>query len=1049
MPELPSGTVTFLFTDIEGSTRLLQQLRGRYAEVLETHHRLLRAAFEEFGGQELDSQGDAFFVVFRRAKDAISAAVAAQRALAAHPWPDGLAVRVRMGLHTGEPSLSEAGLVSLAVHRAARISSAGHGGQVLLSGTTCDLVEDELPDDVRVRNLGEHRLKDLDRPERLFQLEIEGLPADFPPLKTLESQPEHATPFDSREGELAQAAQAVVAAPRIPRRRALLLAALMGVVAAAVSIPVFALGRGDSGGDAGSEVPGNAVGVIDPETNSVVGDIPVGLRPGPLDFGAGALWVANLDDESVSRVDPATRKVVRTIAVGEALSDLDAGSGAVWALSTSPAVRVRQIDPRFDTVAKTIGVESLPGGSGGVALGRDALWVAPALGLLTRIEPATTKVVEALDARSSPTSIAVGGEAVWIADASANTVTRVDETNVVTPIPVGRGPSGIAVAEGAVWVTASLDDAVVRIDPERAAVTTTIRVGRAPAGIAVGEGAVWVANSRDGTVSRIDPDTNEVVDTIEVGGSPRDIVVGGGKVWVSVQAAVLDEGGSTAGGGGILRVNSQQDVDFLDPALGEELLAWQLGYATCAKLLNYPGKPPPAGAQLVPEVATSLPKPSADGRTYTFTVREGFGFSPPSNEPVTAEAFKYAIERSLDPRMNGPARAFMGDIVGAEAFMAGKARHISGVTVRGNELTIRLVDVRPDFLARITLPFFCPVPVGTPIDPSGVREVPSAGPYYVADYSPGQGIVLERNPNYGGGRPHSLQEIRVTIGVDKAESVRQIEAGTVDYAIDSVPPEAVARLSARYGPGSPAARAGRQQYFLNPLLHVDFLVLNPSRPPFSDARMRRAANYAIDRQALAGEGNIIFPLPAKPTDQYLPPGMLGFRDADIYPLRPDLERAKQLAADSRGGRAILWTCNVPPCRQVAEIVKANLRPIGIDVEIEEFPVDVLFASIEDPPLDILTIPRYAEYQDPSIILNLLLRQLLEPTYRRKVDEAARLDGPRRYLTYAELDAELARDPAPVVAYANATVHDFFSARIGCQVNQPVYGIDLAALCVRP
>jgi hypothetical protein len=139
------------------------------------------------------------------------------------------------------------------------------------------------------------------------------------------------------------------------------------------------------------------------------------------------------------------------------------------------------------------------------------------------------------------------------------------------------------------------------------------------------------------------------------------------------------------------------------------------------------------------------------------------------------------------------------------------------------------------------------------------------------------------------------------------------------------------------------------------------------------------------------EVRAVLPLPANPTDQYLPPGMLGFRDAEIYPFRPDLKRAKQLAA-GRGGKAILWTCNIPPCRQVAELVKANLRPIGIDVEIEEFPVDVLFASIEDPPLDILTIPRYAEYQDPSIILNLLLRQLLEPNYRRKVDHAARLDG---------------------------------------------------------
>jgi len=247
MPELPRGTITFLFTDIEGSTRLLKELRGRYGELLADHHRLLRGAFAEWGGQELHCQGDAFFVAFRRAKDAIAAVVAAQRALAAHSWPDGLAFRVRMGLHTGEPSPSEAGLVSLAVHRAARICSAGHGGQVLLSSTTCDLVEDELPDDVRVRDLGEHRLKDLDRPERLFQLEIAGLPADFPPLKALESQPARATPFLDGEEELAAAAQAAVAARRLPRRRTLLLAVLVSVLAALAVTVALVSGGGESG----------------------------------------------------------------------------------------------------------------------------------------------------------------------------------------------------------------------------------------------------------------------------------------------------------------------------------------------------------------------------------------------------------------------------------------------------------------------------------------------------------------------------------------------------------------------------------------------------------------------------------------------------------------------------------------------------------------------------------------------------------------------------------------------------------------------------------
>jgi predicted ATPase/class 3 adenylate cyclase len=185
MAELPSGTVTFLFSDVEGSTRLLTQLRGRYAEVLAEHQRLLRTAFDEHDGREVHTEGDAFFVAFARASDAIAAAVSAQRSLAAHRWPEGVDVRVRMGVHTGEAEVRQDDYVGLDVHRAARICAAGHGGQVLISSSTRELVVDELPGDVALRDLGEHRLKDLDRPEHLFQLVVGAMPADFPALASL------------------------------------------------------------------------------------------------------------------------------------------------------------------------------------------------------------------------------------------------------------------------------------------------------------------------------------------------------------------------------------------------------------------------------------------------------------------------------------------------------------------------------------------------------------------------------------------------------------------------------------------------------------------------------------------------------------------------------------------------------------------------------------------------------------------------------------------------------------------------------------------------
>jgi ABC-type oligopeptide transport system substrate-binding subunit/class 3 adenylate cyclase/ABC-type transporter Mla MlaB component len=187
--DFPEGTVTFLFTDIEGSTELLKQLRDQYARLLADQREILRATFDKWGGREVDTQGDAFFVAFPRATDAVNAAVDIQRALAAHDWPNGVEVRVRMGLHTGEPWVGEEGYVGMDVHRAARIAHVGHGGQVLLSETTAPLLRDELPNGVRLLDLGRHRLKDIKGPEHIRQLVIEDLPSEFPPLRSLEALP--------------------------------------------------------------------------------------------------------------------------------------------------------------------------------------------------------------------------------------------------------------------------------------------------------------------------------------------------------------------------------------------------------------------------------------------------------------------------------------------------------------------------------------------------------------------------------------------------------------------------------------------------------------------------------------------------------------------------------------------------------------------------------------------------------------------------------------------------------------------------------------------
>jgi ABC-type transport system substrate-binding protein len=270
------------------------------------------------------------------------------------------------------------------------------------------------------------------------------------------------------------------------------------------------------------------------------------------------------------------------------------------------------------------------------------------------------------------------------------------------------------------------------------------------------------------------------------------------------------------------------DIDYIDPALAYYVISWQIEQATCARLVNYPVAAGDAGRVLAPDIAAGLPTVSSDGRTYTFTLRDDFFFSPPSGEKVQAVHFKHALERVLSPAMASPGQSFFSDIVGADDMLAGRATALSGVTASGNTLTITLIRPAGDFLARLAMPFACPLPLSVPVDYDGISApVPSAGRYYIQSWIPRQSIRLARNPGHPD-QSSFFDAFEISIGLPLATIRLNVESGAADYG--PVPPAAHAELAALYGPGT-----SPQRWFANPASAIRYLALNHDRPLFGTA----------------------------------------------------------------------------------------------------------------------------------------------------------------------------------------------------------------------
>jgi ABC-type oligopeptide transport system substrate-binding subunit len=279
--------------------------------------------------------------------------------------------------------------------------------------------------------------------------------------------------------------------------------------------------------------------------------------------------------------------------------------------------------------------------------------------------------------------------------------------------------------------------------------------------------------------------------------------------------------------GGIFRVVFA-GLDYVDPALAYGSESWALLDTTCARLMTYPDKPAPAGLSVVPEVAADYPKISRNGKTYTFTLRSGFRFS--DGTPVRATAFARAINRTLAKGIETAAVQYTGDIVGAADVEAGKTSAAAGVTARGNTLVVRFTRPVVNFAAITTMPFFCAVPPTLPSDPEGVGVFPSAGPYVITEYRPGERVTIRRNRFYRGTRPHHVDGFDVDLrSAGFSELLDRVEAGEADWGAAPAPVyfEPGRGLAGRFG-------VNKSQFFVRPGYVLKHLVFNTSRPLFRD-----------------------------------------------------------------------------------------------------------------------------------------------------------------------------------------------------------------------
>ena len=969
---------TFLIADIRGYTTYTSEFGdAAAARLVGRFSAMVREVVEAREGFLLELRGDEALVVFVSARQALRAATELQRRFDAEGMPRGVGI----GLDAGEAIPVDDGYRGTSLNVAARLCAQAGPGEILASETVIHLAAKvDGIDYIDPRTL---RLKGLDEPVRAVAV----VRTDQPKSGRRQRRPRSGGVDRRILAGLGVAGLVVVIGAG---------ALLVGPLSGGGSASPTPSGSGDAAAASPTPTPSLVAGAaaisaddlpllafLDPESGAVEEVLREPTDGVEAIFADGDFWVLDRKPRAIHQVDPETGKVGTVIALGHEVGSFTVGDGRVYVAELANRIHVYdaatgvQVDEFNLNSSEALGSYDWP--LVDLAVGAGSLWVAADWIGVVRVDPATGDVDNTFNLFTAGRyagghGIAFADGAAWVIDGWGGQVIRIDSaTNDVehlATIKPGIGP--LVAGASSAWVASAADGTVTRVDELGLMTPYTVGGGIDSLAFDDASGRIWATSREGGTITSIDAVTT-LVNTATLGHAASPISAGGGRLLAGITRTPAEAVAALPGE--VLRIATDDRFDATDPAYGwRSESRRQLDRLTCARLLEYGPAEGSGVPTFVPVVAAALPELSADGRTYTFTIREGFRFSPPSDEPLTADVYRASLERALSSEFenDGSGFRFMTDVEGVYDYRDGRAEHVTGITAEGNRLSIRLTRPSATFLHRLWQGWFCPVPSGTPAAFGGQNDpqIASLGPYYITQNEPGEVMILERNPGWGGPPTGGFDTIAWFSEANLGRAIGRVERGEIDYTAGYGSELRLgSRTDERWGPTSDAAAGGDQRLFHRPGFGADFLTVNPGSQVMADEAVRRAVNLAIDRPALAGYWGGV------PTDDVLPASMPGRVDEDRFPL--DGAHTDEAIA-ALGGRSvslrIAWPapsdCDV--CPAVGEALRQQLAAAGITATLELSEAPNLFASGLDSGYDLaygnasIDIPDAAEWLDEAL-----------------------------------------------------------------------------------